>query len=139
MRIPPVQTAVDDPRDAPGTDDHVRLVHPHGSAFCLVGPYRADDLEDYARAVASAHSMIVLLYVTTYLGAGLLPRPVCGVHHAEPIRDVTDLPHGNRAGVLRQVREAEASAGGPVGLVRVWRHLGVDCEEAELTISCEHE
>jgi CDGSH-type Zn-finger protein len=136
--VPVISEALDDPRDRPGTDDHVRLVHPHGSSFSVVGVYRRDDLTDYVDMATEAHRVISSAYLVACGRAGYLPKPLCDGLHAEIVVSVDDLPHGNRPGARAQLAAAQAQEGVPMGLLRVWRHIGTDCEAAEREIACEH-
>jgi hypothetical protein len=128
--------AAHDPRDMPGTDDHILLVHPHGDAVIGVGLYFTDDPQSYVRAALQAHEAISDGYLN-------LPEmetlpPLCGEAHVEILRrGIDELPHSLRDTHRTVLEEAEAMTGRPVGLLRVWRHVGLDCEAAEANRSCQ--
>jgi hypothetical protein len=128
----------DDPRDAPGTDDHVHLLHPHGLAMFHPWPYLADDLPSYTLATIAAHRAISTRYlvICTENPATRLP-PLCRTTHVETLpAGVADLPHSMREGIAGIVAELERDSGARVALLRAWRHFGEDCEGAEADRDC---
>lgn len=118
-----------DPRDDPGTDDHDRLVHPHGNALWFPWPYIVDDLPGYVLASVAAHAALSADYLA-HAARRPLP-PLCRDAHVEILAGVNDLPHAMRGKVAGMLAEFERDAGKSYGLLRVWRHFGLDCDAAE--------
>lgn len=120
-----------DPRDAPGTDDHTRLMHPHGAAIAALSSYTEADLADYVLASVAAHTQLSADYLALCAHLRVQPLPLCRGAHVERIVDVRDLPHGARHVAMSAMARGQ-------GVLRAWRHLGLDCEEAEARTACEH-
>lgn len=120
---------VRDPRDEPGTDDHDRLVHPHGNALWFPWPYIDGDLAARVLASVDAHAVLSVDYLV-HAARRPLP-PLCRDAHVETLAGVNDLPHAMREAVAGALAELERDAGKRYGLLRVWRHFGLDCEAAE--------
>lgn len=124
-----------DPRDLPGTDDHARLMHPHGDALTIVGFYRKRDLMSWAAAAVDAHTLLSTGYLRKCAQADVQPEPLCDATHAEIVLNVEDLPHSLRPACARFLGAANEQ-GLQVGILRAWRHFGLDCEAAEASMVC---
>jgi hypothetical protein len=118
-----------DPRDEPGTDDHDRLIHPHGNALWFPWPYAVDDFPSYRRACETAHRALSADYL---VHAAREPLPLlCRLPHGEILTDgVNELPHSMRELCTAALAAVEQTTGKRYGLLRVWRHFG-DCDVAE--------
>lgn len=125
----PLEPPRADPRDAPGTDDHNRLWHPHGDAVYAPWPYFLDDFPSYVLAGVAAHRFLSERYLGN-LRDGAQP-PLCATTHTRALTGVEDLPHSLRTGATALLAEIERETGRRAGLLQAWRHLGLDCEAAE--------
>lgn len=119
-----------DPRDAPGTDDHDALFHPHGDALFYPWPFILGDLTCYVEASTAAHTHLAARYLE--LAEHEPMPPLCRGAHVETLtRGVEELPHAMRAEVQHALDVLERQTGCRLGLLRAWRHLGEDCQAAE--------
>jgi hypothetical protein len=119
-----------DPRDEPGTDDHERLMHPHGNATWFPWPYVTGDLASYVHAATAAHRALSRDYLK-HAESETLP-PLCGGTHSEILLGgVNDLPHTMRPTCRGALDAIGRLSGRRYGLLRVWRHFGLDCDAAE--------
>jgi len=125
-----------DPRDQPGTDDHVRLAHPHGRAVVKVAVYLAGDFGTYVRAATVAHASLSARYLFGVKRDPSLPALCRGAHVEILVGGTADLPHVMRGPLAAEIAKVEARVGRPAGLLRAWRHYGPDCEAAEADTSC---
>lgn len=126
-----------DPRDEPGTDDHDRLIHPHGNALWFPWPYAVDDYAAYVRACETAHRALSADYLR-HVSRGYLEHPgrpplplLCRCAHSEILAGgIGDLPHSMRELCTAALAAIGQTTGKRYGLARVWRHFG-DCDVAE--------
>jgi hypothetical protein len=125
---------IDDPRDLPGGEDHQALMHPHGLAAALIMLYDARSLDSFNRTLFLAHRDVSDDYLRSCQSWGELPRPLCGVPHFEVISHLEQLPHSLREGMRDALARLEERLGGPAGIVRVYRHFGLDCAAAEVAL-----
>jgi hypothetical protein len=127
-----------DPRDLPGTDDHVRLVHPHGDAHVAFGVYRVGDLASFSRASVGAHASIAAAYIEEVKADPTIPTLCRGCHVEALVDGAGEVLHSLRGVILEEIAKREARDGYRLGVLRAWRHIGEDCEAAEARIDCDH-